>query len=179
VDKAQQHWIITSVTLISDKEPLGKQTMTNIAHVLAHAEVSCRATGARLTEKRKRILSGLLQSEKAQSAYELINYMQKEFGESLPPTTVYRILDFLAKENLVHKLHLANKYVACSHISCNHAHEVPQFLICDECSNVKEIGIKKALINTLKVNVEKSGYILKSPQLELHCLCQDCAKTAA
>ena len=153
--------------------------MSKIDQILENAEASCVATGARLTVKRKRILTGLLKSEKAQSAYELIDYMQKEFGESLPPTTVYRILDFLASENLVHKLHLANKYVACSHISCDHAHEVPQFLICDECGNVKEIGIKKTLINTLRRNVENSGYLLKSPQLELHCLCQDCAHHAA
>lgn len=153
--------------------------MSNISRTLNDAEASCRASGARLTEKRKRILTGLLKSEKAQSAYDLIEYMQKEFGESLPPTTVYRILDFLSGENLVHKLHLANKYVACSHISCDHAHEVPQFLICDQCSNVREIGIKKSLIQTLKHNVEEAGYVLKSPQLELHCLCQDCAQLTA
>ena len=149
--------------------------MNNIERSLEQAEISCRATGARLTEKRKRILIGLLKSEKAQSAYELIGYMQKEFGESLSPTTVYRMLDFLASENLVHKLRLANKYVACSHMNCDYTHEVPQFLICDECSSVKEMGIKTALINTLSRNVEDAGYILKSPQLELHCLCQDCA----
>lgn len=153
--------------------------MDNIAKILAHAEASCQTNGARLTDKRKRVLTGLLKSQKAQSAYDLIDYMRKEFDESLQPTTTYRILDFLASENLVHKLHLANKYVACSHISCGHAHEVPQFLICDECSNVKEIGIKKTLINTLKRNVEEAGYILQSPQLELHCLCQDCAGNAA
>lgn len=153
--------------------------MSKITQILDRAEASCNSRGARLTEKRKRILSGLLKSRKAQSAYDLIEYMRDEFDESLPPTTVYRILDFLAGENLVHKLHLANKYVACSHISCDHTHEVPQFLICDECSNVKEIGIKKTLINTLKRNVEEAGYVLKSPQLELHCLCQDCAHQAA
>ena len=153
--------------------------MSTITEILGHAEANCQATGARLTEKRKRILTGLLQSPKALSAYDLIEYMQKEFDESLPPTTVYRILDFLAGENLVHKLQLANKYVACSHISCDHAHEVPQFLICDECGNVKEIGIRKTLINTLKRNVEEAGYVLKSPQLELQCLCQDCAHQAA
>src|SRR5690554_1832859 len=107
--------------------------MSRVKKILDHAEAKCRASGVRLTEKRKRILTGLLKSQKAQSAYELINYMQKEFDESPAPTTVYRILEFLKAENLVHKLHLANKYVACSHISCNHAHEVPQFLICDEC----------------------------------------------
>jgi Fur family zinc uptake transcriptional regulator len=153
--------------------------MSKITQVLNHAEKSCRTSGTKFTEKRKRVLTGLLKSQKAQSAYDLIEYMRKEFDESLQPTTVYRILDFLASENLVHKLHLANKYVACSHISCNHAHEVPQFLICDKCDNVKEIEIKKTLINTLKQNVEAAGYVLQSPQLELHCLCQDCAQQAA
>jgi Fur family zinc uptake transcriptional regulator len=152
--------------------------MNTIAQILDHAEASCHTSGARLTEKRKRVLTGLLKSQKAQSAYDLIDYMRKEFDESLQPTTTYRILDFLASENLVHKLHLANKYVACSHIACGHTHEVPQFLICDECNNVKEIGIKKTLINTLTRNVEEAGYVLQSPQLELHCLCQDCASKA-
>lgn len=128
--------------------------MSKIPEILHYAESGCRANGARLTEKRKRVLTGLLKSQKALSAYELIDFMQSEFAESLPAMSVYRILDFLESENLVHKLHLANKYVACSHISCAHEHEVPQFLICDECGSVKEIGIKKVLINTLKNNVE-------------------------
>jgi Fur family zinc uptake transcriptional regulator len=106
--------------------------------------------------------------------------MRKEFDQPPPPTTVYRIRDFLTGENLVHRLHLANKYIACSHISCDHAHEVPQFLICDECCNVKEVGIQKALVATLKRNnVADVGYVLKSPQLELHCLRQECAQEAA
>ena len=151
------------------------QSATTLTQILDSAESSCRASGARLTEKRKRILSGLLQSEKAQSAYDLIAYMQREYDENLPPTTVYRILDFLASENLVHRLELANKYVACTHIRCSHEHDVPQFLICDSCSVVKEIGIEKSLVNALKRDVEKAGCRLKSPQLELHCLCQQCA----
>lgn len=153
--------------------------MSKISQILDRAESSCQSTGAKLTDKRKRVLTGLLQSQKALSAYDLIEYMRSTFDETLQPTTMYRILDFLASENLVHRLQLANKYVACSHISCDHSHEIPQFLICDECSNVKEIGIKKALIDTLKHNVEEAGYVLKSPQLELHCLCQECAQKAA
>ncbi|MBL4827322.1 MAG: transcriptional repressor [Spongiibacteraceae bacterium] len=153
--------------------------MGKISKVLNHAEQNCKANGARLTDKRKHVLTGLLKSQKALSAYELADFCRDEFSKSIPPMSIYRILEFLESENLVHKLHLANKYVACSHISCDHAHEIPQFLICDECSNVKEIGIKKTLINTLKRNVEEVGFILKSPQLELHCLCQDCAHQAA
>lgn len=153
--------------------------MNTIANIVNHAEASCRAKGVKLTEKRKRILTGLLKSGKPLSAYELIDFIQKEFDESPPAMSVYRILDFLEGENLVHKLQLANKYIACSHISCSHEHEVPQFLICDNCGTVKEVGINKALINTLKRNVESAGFVLKSHQLELHCLCQECAHKLA
>lgn len=153
--------------------------MATITKTLNAAQSSCQASGARLTDKRKRVLAALLKSGRAMSAYDLISYWREEYNESIPPMSIYRILEFLEGENLVHKLHLANKYVACSHISCDHAHEVPQFLICDECSSVKEIGIKKSLVDTLRRNVQQAGFLLKSPQLELHCLCQSCAAKAA
>ena len=149
--------------------------MTKLNKILNHAEQTCKANGARLTDKRKQILSSLINSNKALSAYEIVDICAKELGSAIPAMSVYRILDFLESENLVHKLHLANKYVACSHISCDHAHEVSQFLICDECSRVEEIGIEKKVIDSLKQNVKKKGFLLKSPQLELHCICQDCA----
>ena len=148
--------------------------MANINKVLAHAEHHCKAHGARLTDKRKRILSALLQSQKALSAYEVADYYKIEHEEAIPVMSVYRILDFLQEEGLVHKLSLANKYVACAHITCDHAHDVPQFLICHECQKVEEITIRQALIDEMQQNVEQAGFKLVSPQLEMNCLCQDC-----
>ncbi len=150
--------------------------MSQITKTLEHAEKHCNNNGTRLTDKRKHVLSGLLQSRKALSAYELADYCRTECDSAIPTMSVYRILDFLESESLVHKLHLANKYVACSHINCDHKHEIPQFLICSECSNVKEFTIEKTVIDSLQHNVKVAGYQLKSPQLELHCLCQDCAQ---
>jgi Fur family zinc uptake transcriptional regulator len=152
--------------------------MSRIEAVINQAETNCKAHGAKLTNKRKQVLSGLLQSDKAKSAYELIDYCKSEFGEKLPPMSVYRILDFLQDEHLVHKLNLANKYVACSHITCDHEHGVAQFLICSNCQSVKEITVNKSTINALKRNVEEAGFHLSSPQLEMNCLCQNCKKAA-
>lgn len=153
--------------------------MNRVSDIIRQAEERCRASGARLTDKRKRVLACLLKSEKALSAYDLTGYWQQEFDETIPPMSVYRILAFLEAENLVHKLHLANKYVACSHIGCDHEHEVPQSLICDRCSSVKEIGIGRDLVNALEKNVQTAGYLLRSPQLELHCLCRGCASATS
>ena len=146
--------------------------------VLKHAERHCQEVGARLTDKRKRILSALLKSKRAMSAYELAEYCRGEFDEAFPVMSIYRILEFLESENLVHKLQLANKYIACAHISCDHAHEVPQFLICSECGQVKEIGLKNSVIDSLKASVQNAGFVLLKTQLELQCLCQDCSSHA-
>jgi Fur family zinc uptake transcriptional regulator len=153
--------------------------MSRIETVINHAENSCKAHGAKLTLKRKQVLSGLLQSNKAKSAYELVDYCKSEFGETLPPMSVYRILDFLQGEHLVHKLNQVNKYIACSHIICDHDHGVTQFLICSNCQSVKEITVNKSTINTLKRNVEEAGFHLSSPQLEINCLCYSCKDKAA
>ena len=149
--------------------------MGNVQAIINHGEEHCKEHGARLTHKRKQVLSGLLQSNKALSAYELVDYCKAELGESLPAMSVYRILDFLQEEHLVHKLSLANKYVACSHITCDHDHEVPQFLICGKCQMVKEISVSKQVVEELQRNVEDVGYQLISPQLEMTCLCQHCS----
>ena len=81
--------------------------MNEIKTVLEHAEQHCKASGTRLTPKRRGILKELLKSGKAQSAYELTDLFNKESKESIPTMSVYRILDFLEDENLVHKLNLA------------------------------------------------------------------------
>ena len=144
-------------------------------NIIDHAEQLCKQRGSRLTPKRKQVLSGLLESDRALSAYELVDYCKENFEEPLPAMTVYRILEFLEEEQLVHKLNLANRYVACKHITCDHKHEVPQFLICTNCQKVKEITIDKATMASFQENVEAAGYRLVTPQLEMNCLCADCS----
>jgi Fur family transcriptional regulator, zinc uptake regulator len=148
----------------------------DIEKIIERATVSCDKTGSKLTEKRKRVFVSLLKANKPLSAYEIADEVRAEYEQSVPVMSVYRMLDFLQHENLVHKLQSTNKFVACSHIACDHDHEVPQFLICDDCGSVKEIGIKREIMDALKQTVEQASYRLQSPQLELHCLCEDCAK---
>ncbi|OUR94992.1 transcriptional repressor [Gammaproteobacteria bacterium 42_54_T18] len=153
--------------------------MNYIDSIIQHAEQHCQAHGTRLTVKRKKVLAGLIQSSKALSAYELIDFCKEQCGESIPAMSVYRILSFLEDENLVHKLNLANKYVACAHISCDHTHGVQQFLICRKCSKVKEISIKPTTMGELEETVKDAGFKLIRPQLEMNCLCKDCFAQAA
>lgn len=150
--------------------------MKDIESALAEATEASKKLGLKLTQKRKNLFSLLLASRKPLSAYELAGLFNREFGQSIPPMSVYRMLDFLTEHNLAHKLTSENKFISCAHSTCKHSHQIPQFLICDSCHQVKEIGIKKEVFEALKESVETAGYSLKEAQLELKCLCTDCAK---
>lgn len=144
-------------------------------NVLDRARDMCVHSGGRLTEKRERILELLLVSATPMSAYEVADAYNRGTENSMPANSVYRILEFLESEQLVHKLSSANKYVACSHIACDHAHEVPQFLICRRCQKVQEITVAQRIIEELGEQVANSGYQLVNSQLELQCLCETCS----
>jgi len=156
--------------------PMAHQQSIQIKELLQLAESHCKSRGTRLTEKRKQVLEGLLDSRKALSAYELGDYCRDNLGFQLPAMSIYRILEFLEGEDLVHRLDLAKKYVACSHIACDHDHEQPQFLICKSCYRVQEISIKRNLMNSLNKSVNEVGFTLASQQLEFDCVCGECSE---
>ncbi len=149
--------------------------MTDHVHrVLNKANQDCNLNGLRLTEKRRNVLQILLEAGEPLSAYEIAEKYRPAIGQPLSAMSAYRMLDFLLQAGLIHKLETTNQYVACSHIACEHTHEIPQFLICDQCHSVQEVGIRKALLMELQASVADSGFEIDSLQLELHGLCQQC-----
>ena len=142
--------------------------------VLNHANQHCANNGVQLTEKRKTVLTGLLASEKALSAYELADYCREHLATDMPPMSVYRILSFLESQQLVHKLSLANKYIACSHITCDHGHDHVQFLICNQCQDVKETRMEPHTLHSIEKKITEAGFHLASPQLEINAVCDLC-----
>ncbi|MDV6345732.1 Fur family transcriptional regulator [Nitrosomonas sp. Is37] len=146
----------------------------DIDYIIKKSQEACISAGVKLTTKRKNVLMVLLRSSIPLSAYEIAERYKTQFNESLPVMSVYRILDFLIHEKLVHKLETASLYIVCAHIACDHQHETPQFLICDRCHSVKEIGIKKHVMAELARSIQNTGFILAHQQLELHGLCERC-----
>jgi Fur family zinc uptake transcriptional regulator len=113
--------------------------------------------------------------DRALSAYELMEVCNRESNEPMPAMSVYRILSFLEEQSLVHKLSTANKYVACSHITCTHKHySRPQFLICNDCTKVQEVDISSEALVAMEQVAQTAGFHLESRQLELSGTCNDC-----
>ena len=132
------------------------------------------ARGTKLTAKRSQVLEGLLVSKTAVSAYELTDLCRNTLGYELLPMSVYRILDFLENNQLVHRLSTSNKYIVCSHISCDHQHQSPQFLICKSCHKVEEVEVPTSVMESVVKSTRSAGFTLASDHLEIECFCTDC-----
>lgn len=152
-------------------------TTDSVIEMLNKAEDKCKKSGTKLTTKRKLILQQLIESEKLLSAYEIIDRMKEKANNSMPAMSVYRILDFLESSNLVHKVQSQNKYVACSHIQCNHIHQSAQFFICENCDYVKEINLDSAVTDKVDELAGREKFDLKYSVMEFKGLCQSCRQS--
>ena len=143
--------------------------------VIKKAKTICDESGVRLTQKRKRIFEIMLLAGMPLSAYEIADLYNNSADGVMPPMSVYRILDFLESEDLVHRLNSNNKYVTCAHLNCGQKHEISQFLICGNCDSATEISMSSKVMNDIKALVKNAGFSLKNPQIELECICDDCS----
>ena len=106
------------------------------ADMMAAAEGTCAARGVRLTDIRRQVLAALLATHRPMGAYDLIDALAAQGQKRLAPVSIYRALDFLSEQGLIHKLASRNAFIACPHA---HAPgEMVVFLICDHCGGVDE-----------------------------------------
>lgn len=142
---------------------------TNAA--IAHAEAHCAARAQRLTPMRRQVLETLLESHKPLGAYEIIEHLAHE--DRPAPITVYRALNFLKDNGLVHRIESRNAFVACVH---NHeSDDIVVFLICERCGTVGEAPGGTAA-KALETAARAAGFVPKSPLIEIAGICSHCRK---
>ncbi|MBS0249025.1 MAG: transcriptional repressor [Proteobacteria bacterium] len=138
---------------------------------IAHAEAVCAAHKERLTPIRRRVLEALLSSHAPLGAYELIDRLADGEGGRPAPITIYRALDFLRDQGLVHRIESRNAFIACVH---NHQSGDPVvFLICETCGAVGEAtgaGVAESIRNASRA----AGFVPKTPVIEISGTCAHC-----
>ena len=148
--------------------------------LLRAAEVSCAENGARLTQRRRQVLTVLMQSSSPLSAYEVLDLCNRSTTSAMPAMSVYRILDFLEQQLLVHRLSTSNKYVSCAHIACDHKHfQATHFLLCEGCSSVEEVDATEEASEALEQMAKTVGFKLTTQQFELSGICTTCQNSAS
>ncbi len=144
---------------------------------IAHAEAQCAARAQRLTPIRRRVLEALLGSHKPLGAYEIIEHLAQHSAarQSRPaPITVYRALDFLRENGIVHRIESRNAFFACAH---NHGdNELVVFLICEKCGAVGE-ATGGGAADALKSGARAAGFSPRSPIIEIAGICAHCRES--
>ncbi len=140
---------------------------STLAGLLDHAARLCTARGARLTPQRRRVLEILCRSERPLGAYQVL----EQLGAKAAPPTVYRALEFLLDQGLIHKLETLHAYIGCAHPDHPHA---SQFLICADCGQVTELADPK-VDGSLRSMARHTGFKPHRPVVEVIGTCADCA----
>jgi len=137
---------------------------------LARAAALCGERGVRLTEQRRRVLAILCGAGRPVGAYEILEALRAGPRPAAPPT-VYRALDFLLEQGLIHRLESLHAWVGCDHPGRPHLSE---FLICLECGGVTEIE-DAAVQQSLARLASGSGFAPRRRVVEVMGTCADCA----
>jgi Fur family zinc uptake transcriptional regulator len=140
------------------------------ADVIAHAEKICTSRSQKLTPMRRKVLEVLASSHKPLGAYEIIDAVAGS-GPRPAPITIYRALDFLMANGLVHRIASRNAFLACGH---NHdSGALVTFLICESCGTVGEAPAAE-VSRTLESAAKGVGFTPKMSVVEITGLCAHC-----
>ena len=136
---------------------------------MARAEAICGAQGVRLTPVRRRVLELVWNGHRPRGAYDILEDLATD-GKKPAPLTVYRALDFLVEQGLVHRLESLNAFIGCPHPGGGHA---SQFLVCERCGTATEVNDPEVAAAIAR-SAEALGFQVGRPIVEVSGLCPKC-----
>ncbi len=145
--------------------------------LLDRAAAICERRGANLTELRRHVLGLVLDAASPTGAYELLDRLRQTRRGAAPPT-VYRALDFLLEQGLIHRVERLSAFVGCV-AGCtadpdgeSHTHAA-QFLICRNCGRVVEMQ-DHHVSAVLARAARGAGFSISNATIEAEGLCSTC-----
>ncbi|MFT5504370.1 MAG: Fur family zinc uptake transcriptional regulator [Gammaproteobacteria bacterium] len=137
--------------------------------LLAEARKHCANQQLRLTPRRQQVLEILLRSHQPLGAYDILSELIRENpGEKIAPPMVYRALEFLQTENLIHRLESKNAYIGCQFPGHSMS---ARFLICQDCQKVAELESSNS---DLHKEAARVGFEIEHPVVEISGTCSSC-----
>lgn len=140
------------------------------ALTVEQAEAWCRQRDVRFTTMRREVYALMLKLGTPQSAYDLLHAMQKRLDRALAPPTVYRALEFLLTQGLIHRLESTHAYVPCAHPGETHQ---GLYLVCTDCGTAEELE-DEDVNGLLQARARASGFSTERQVVELQGTCARC-----
>ncbi len=138
---------------------------------LDRALALCAKHGTRLTDLRREVLALVWQGHEPVGAYDVLDALRRRHPGAAPPT-VYRALEFLIAEGLIHRIESLNAYVGCSRPDEPH---VSQFLICERCNTTVELG-DPTITAAVARRATALGFAVTRQTIEVRGLCPNCRR---
>ena len=138
--------------------------------LLSAARQVCERRQLRLTERRRQVLEILLVSHQPMGAYDILAELNRGAAERIAPPIVYRALEFLLAEGLIHRIESRNAFISCVHPGHRSA---AQFLICRDCEQVAELENPDA---GLLAQADDLGFAVDHSVVEITGVCAECQK---
>jgi Fur family zinc uptake transcriptional regulator len=137
---------------------------------LARAEAVCRARDLQFTRLRRDVLEVVASQSRPLGAYDIAERLSAT-GKRVAAVSVYRALDFLTENGLVHRIASRNAFVSCGHAHTDGAGLV--FLICRSCGVIDETTSPE-VEDQLGRTLAKLGFKPASRILEVEGECGAC-----
>ena len=147
----------------------------DVALRLDAAAAACLRDGVRFTELRRHVLGLVLAADGPVTAYGLLSQLHGTRWNAAPPT-VYRALDFLMQQGLIHRVERLNAFIGCDE-GASHAHAA-QFLICRTCGGVEEVD-DHAVAHAVRHAAAAKGFVPSHSTIEIEGTCGACAAAPA
>ncbi|MGZ8945903.1 MAG: transcriptional repressor [Methylococcaceae bacterium] len=144
-----------------------------VAKALGTAEHLCIERGVQLTPIRHKVLELIWESHKAVKAYELLDRI-KPLQNTAKPATIYRALDFLIEQGLIHRVESLNAFIGC--YCSDHQHE-QLLLICKRCNEIEERSATEVM-QALSQEFKHAGFTAHNKAIEVHGICAKCQETS-
>ncbi len=145
-----------------------------VSNALGAAALLCRRRGARLTSLRAGVLEIVWRGHAPIGAYAILERLRREHGQAAPPT-VYRALDFLLAQGLIHRIESMNAFIGCPRPAEAHG---GQFLLCTLCGTAAELADKRVEA-ALTTATARAGFRVEARVVELRGLCRVCTAAEA
>ena len=141
--------------------------------LLSEASELCATRKLRLTPRRRQVLEIMLASHQPMGAYDILAELNRAGNvDRIAPPIVYRALEFLLAEGLIHRIESRNAFITCVHPGHQSA---AQFLICRDCEQVAEL---ETSAQSLLAAADNLGFTVDHSVVEITGVCARCQKHA-
>ena len=140
-----------------------------IEEAMTLAAELCARRGARLTDLRRSVLELVWQSHAPLGAYAILDMLSSDGRKPMPPT-VYRALDFLLQQQLIHRIASLNAYIGCIDPGRPHS---GQHLICRLCGTVAEVD-EEAISGAIAASARDLQFLVERQTVEVTGICVNC-----